>query len=284
MKPILHTLLWSLCSLSLLAAASLTAQARPPSEESIKYFRQNCSSCHTIGGGRLAGPDLKDVGKRRDRKWLTKFIKDPKGVIDSGDPYAQKIYKEARTYMQAIPGITDARIAKLLDLIDAESVAKKPLFAGAGESKRPLTAADIILGDKLFRGETSFESKAPPCISCHTVSQLGGLGGGRLGPDLTTAYSRLEGRRALSAWLSAPPSIVMQPIYAKHPINEDERLALIAYLKKSAEAGDEFAKSVTMQFLLAGLLLAALILVLFDYLWRFRYRAVRRPLVESLTR
>lgn len=126
-----------------------------------------------------------------------------------------------------------------------------------------------------------FESKAPACISCHTVAKIGGLGGGRLGKDLTSAYSRLKGRRGLSAWLSAPPSAVMQPIYVKHPINEDERLALIAYLKMCADTGDEFAEEMTLQFLLAGLLLAALILVLFDYLWRSRFRAVRRPLVES---
>jgi DNA-binding IscR family transcriptional regulator len=88
----------------------LAAQGAPPSEETIEFFRQNCSSCHTIGGGRLAGPDLKDASKRRPRPWLREFIRDPKAVIDRGDPYAQKIFQAAgRVYMQQVPGITKRR-------------------------------------------------------------------------------------------------------------------------------------------------------------------------------
>lgn len=40
-------------------------------QDAADFFRQNCVSCHTIGGGRLTGPDLKDVLTRKDRAWLT---------------------------------------------------------------------------------------------------------------------------------------------------------------------------------------------------------------------
>ncbi len=271
-------------TLVLLAASIsgvLSAQGKPPSEETIEFFRQNCSSCHTIGGGRLAGPDLKDVTKRQKREWLRKFIQDPRGTIDGGDPYAQKLFKAAAgVYMQQVPGINDARADKLLDLIEAESVAAKPLFAGSATSDRPLTDADIQRGRGLFTGSLSLAGGGPPCISCHTVHELSGFGGGRLGPDLTNAYARLDGRKVLAAWLAAPPSDVMRPIYKKHRIEAEERLALVAFLKKNSEAGEE-ASVPLLEFVLAGFGVAALILVLFDFLWRTRYRGVRRSMVKG---
>ncbi|MEK7388981.1 MAG: c-type cytochrome, partial [Elusimicrobiota bacterium] len=56
-------------------------------------FAQNCANCHTIGGGRLTGPDLKDVSKRRGKEWLIKFIVDPKKMLEGGDPAVVELYK-----------------------------------------------------------------------------------------------------------------------------------------------------------------------------------------------
>ena len=55
-------------------------------QDASAFFKQNCTSCHTIGGGRLTGPDLKDVTARKDRAWLVQFLQSPKSMIDSGDP------------------------------------------------------------------------------------------------------------------------------------------------------------------------------------------------------
>ena len=268
-----------------LASPAGTARGAPlqdaPSEETIAFFAQNCASCHTIGGGRLTGPDLKGATERKDEAWLVEFILDPKAVIDSGDPYAAEMLREARgSYMTDVPGIDRALATKLVKLIAAESAKEKPIFAGLQISDRPLTAADVELGERLFRGAQAYQNGAPACISCHTVSGIGGLGGGRLGPDLTTAYARLEGRKALSAWLASPPSLVMQPVFKKHPLEGDEVLALVAYMKASAESGRAEARPATLEFLLAGFGGSAFLLLLFDFLWRKRYRATRRPLVS----
>ena len=274
MRPpiLVGILLWSL-------ASAAHAQVRPPSEETIEFFRLNCASCHTIGGGRLAGPDLKDVTKRKDREWLNKFMRDPKGVIDSGDEYAQKLFREYNNvYMQQVPGLTKALADKILDLIVSESSATDPLFAGL-KNDRPLTKADIVRGRRLFLGTEDFASGAPACVSCHTVKEISALGGGSLGPDLTNAFARLEGRQALAAWLSAPPSEVMRPVYKKHRLDSEERLALVAYLKEVGGAG-ESARNYSLEFVLAGFAAAALLLVLFDFLWRARYRDTRRALVR----
>jgi len=259
---------------------SSAAAQDPPSEESIQYFQQNCASCHTIGGGRLTGPDLKNVSERADREWLVEFILDPKGVIDSGDPYGQKILSEARgVYMNPVPGMTRERAGKLLDLIATESALETSRFAGLQLSDRPLTRADVERGRALFVGDASFESGAPACLACHDVSGLSALGGGRLGPDLTSAYARLEGRKALGAWLSAPPATVMQPLYQADPLDSEEILALVAYLKESAESGEPESQGTGLGFVLSGIGLAAVLMGSFDVLWRSRFRGVRRSLV-----
>jgi len=264
----------------LLVLASASA-AQAPSEETVDYFRLNCANCHTIGGGRLIGPDLKGVTERRQREWLLTFVADPKGAMDRGDPDALKLLQEASGQLMTVPPtISRDRIEKLLDLIAAESALEKSQFVGLQLDDRALTDLDVRRGRALFLGEASFQNGAPACVSCHTVAGLGGLGGGRLGLDLTAAFGRLQGRKALGAWLAAPPSPTMQPVFKRRPLEGEEILALVAFLKAADDTGQEVAASHALPLLLLGAALAALILVAFDFLWRHRFRAVRQPLVE----
>lgn len=266
----------------LIAALAPAAAAQGVSEETSRFFEQNCTSCHTIGGGRLAGPDLKGVLERRDRDWLARFLVDPKAMIDGGDPYAQQLLQEARgVYMPTLPGLNKDLAGKLIDLIEAESAVEKSRFAGLQISDRPLGAADVARGAALFLGHTPLAAGGPACVSCHTTGTVAGLGGGRLGPDLSEAYARLEGRKALSAWLSSPPSPTMQPIFAAQRLEGEEVLALVAYMKDQAERGAPAKGASPVLFTVAGLGLTVLLLVLFDHVWRNRYRAVRRPLVRG---
>lgn len=252
----------------------------PVSEETIQYFQMNCASCHTIGGGRLTGPDLKGVTDQQSREWLVDFVLDPKAVIDSGDPYALEILAEARGVpMPAVPGMTRERAGKLIDLIAIESALEKSRFAGVQLSDRPLTDKDVARGHDLFVGREKLLEGGPACLSCHTVGGVGGLGGGLLGPDLTGAFARLEGRRGLGAWLASPPSKVMQPLYGESPLDAEEILALVAYLRDSASTESAAPKGGNMTFVLAGIGLAAAFMVVFDVIWRRRFRAVRRPLI-----
>lgn len=283
MSRVTKTAMVALAGVALLATAAFAQD--DVSEETVQFFQRNCASCHTIGGGKLAGPDLKNVSQRQDAAWLTRFIADPKGVIDSGDAYAQKLLKDANgVYMPPVPGITQDTIAKLLNLIKVESAKEKSRFAGTQISDRPLTAADVTRGRDLFTGRASFKSGAPACMGCHTVDGLGGFGGGRLGPDLTDVYSRLEGRKALGAWLAMPPGVTMQPIYAEHGLEGDEVLAMVAYLKNAAETGRPGEDRGVLGFFLSSVGGLVLVLVVFDFVWRKRFRSVRRRLVEGATR
>ena len=70
---------------------TLWPSATVEAQETADYFRQNCASCHTIGGGRLTGPDLKNVWERQDEEWLRSFILNPQAKLDSGDAYALQL-------------------------------------------------------------------------------------------------------------------------------------------------------------------------------------------------
>ncbi len=262
----------------LLAAA---APAQEVSEEAYRFFELNCTSCHTIGGGALTGPDLKDVLARKDTDWLKHFMQDPKRVIDSGDAYAQELLRATKgVVMPTMPSMTPEMAEKLIAVLRAESSLEKSRFAGLQISDRPLTAADVERGRALFTGEAGLLNGGPACLGCHTLQGAPGLGGGSLGPDLTQVYARLEGRKALGAWLSSPPSAVMAPVFREARLEGDEILPLVAFLKDSAESGAAAAPDRSLAFVLGGAALGAAVLVLLDALWRGRYRATRQPLVE----
>ena len=264
----------------LMLSGSTVAQVVPPT-----YYKQNCYSCHTIGGGRLTGPDLKGIQERQSRDWLVNWINDPDGVLKSGDPYASKLQKEARgAVMTRSPGMTRELAAALLDLIDAESKLEKSQFAGIQVSDRALLPEDIEEGRALFTGVKPLQNGGPACVGCHQVNSFTGLGGGRLGLNLTRAYARLEGRKGLTAWLAAPPSLTMNPIYTKYPVADEEILPLVAFLKNETETDRPENAAPIINFVVAGLLGAAALLVCFDRAWRRRFRAVRRPLIEETYR
>ena len=59
-----------------------------------QIFKTNCISCHTIGGGRLIGPDLEGISKKRNAEWLKQWINSSSDFIASGDADAISIFEE----------------------------------------------------------------------------------------------------------------------------------------------------------------------------------------------
>ena len=57
----LHPIRRAIFVLAMLLAALLSLARNGLAQETAEYFRTRCTSCHTIGGGRLTGPDLKNV-------------------------------------------------------------------------------------------------------------------------------------------------------------------------------------------------------------------------------
>ena len=262
-------------------AALIFGAAAVNAQEAATFFKHNCSSCHTIGGGRLTGPDLKNVTRAKDRDWLANFIVDPKAMIDSGDPYAQKLVKESRgVVMPTVAGMNRQRAESLLKLIEAESKLERSAFAGVQVPSKPFTPEEISQGHEIFTGRERLADGGPACMSCHAVRGVAALGGGRLGPELTRVYERLEGRKGLAAWLAAPPTPTMQPLFKPHPLRPEEITPLVAYFESAAKQGGAADSLDPMKFFLLGLAGAIGSLVVLQVVWKKRFRAVRRPLVH----
>ncbi len=121
-------------------AGKTMAQADDPAQ-----LFQICAACHTIGKGKLIGPDLYNVTQRHDREWLVRFIKNSTEVIQSGDPYAVKLFEEYNKVPMPPSTYTDAQILAILDYIEnydpnqaaaAPSAKTEDVKPGEGKAER----------------------------------------------------------------------------------------------------------------------------------------------------
>lgn len=271
-----------ICPTFLLLSVPGTCLAADPAA----FYNQNCAACHSIGGGALVGPDLKDVVKRRDHAWLERFLENPQAVVDSGDAYARDLVeKSGGLVMPAVKGLNDAMADALLDYIDAQSNQGGKAASGQKTPEESFTADEVERGKEIVLGSRPLAGGGAPCISCHTVRGLSGLRGGRLGPDLTRSYERLRGAGNMQAWLSSPPTPTMQAVYRGHALQKAEIRALVAYFESGSkqDAANPAPQPSTpyLTFLLIGLGGSIAGLALMDGFWHRRFRAVRRPLVSN---
>ncbi|MCP5115571.1 MAG: cytochrome c, partial [bacterium] len=72
---------WLLVLLLVAFAMVWTSQRTPAAAQSAdeghELFEAKCTSCHTIGGGPLVGPDLEGVTSRREPDWLARWLSEP---------------------------------------------------------------------------------------------------------------------------------------------------------------------------------------------------------------
>ena len=76
--------------------------------------------CHSIGKGKLSGPDLLGVTDKRDLDWLKRWMKDPPAMMET-DELAKELLKEAKGVKMPNMKLTDAQIDALLHYIASES-------------------------------------------------------------------------------------------------------------------------------------------------------------------
>ncbi|MBU2553739.1 MAG: c-type cytochrome [Bacteroidetes bacterium] len=84
--------------------------------EDEKNFQQ-CKACHTIGGGKLVGPDLIGISERREEVWLIKFIQNSQELIQSGDELAIQVFNENMKIPMPAHNLTDDQVRGILAYI-----------------------------------------------------------------------------------------------------------------------------------------------------------------------
>ncbi len=85
----------------------------PPGEKI--FLTAGCTSCHTVGKGKIIGPDLAGIAQRRSADWLRRWLADPPGMIAT-DPDARKLFEEHLVPMPS-PGLTKGDIEHLIDFL-----------------------------------------------------------------------------------------------------------------------------------------------------------------------
>ncbi len=62
------------------------------------FQSKGCVGCHTIGSGRLTGPDLRGVVERREFNWIVAMMTNPDSMVKQ-DPVARQLLAEYMTPM-----------------------------------------------------------------------------------------------------------------------------------------------------------------------------------------
>ena len=65
------------------------------------FQSKGCIACHTIGRGRLTGPDLEGVADRREYGWITAMMMNPDSMTKA-DPIAKLLLAEYMTPMLSL--------------------------------------------------------------------------------------------------------------------------------------------------------------------------------------
>ena len=107
-------------------ASTASAQGAADQAKRGKTLWQNrgCAACHTIGKGKVAGPDLLNVTQRRDHAWLKRWLKNTDEMLAS-DSLAQALLAEANGVKMPNLKLTDADADALIAYLAAESEKQK---------------------------------------------------------------------------------------------------------------------------------------------------------------
>ena len=205
-------------------------------DEGQDLFSTLCAPCHTIGKGRLVGPDLKNITEKRTEDWLVPYIQSSQTVIKSGDADAVAVFNEYNSLLMpdqpldvsqtkaVISYIRATSTGSAVDLVQEETV---DLLDNTNEDN----VADGLL---LFSGEKRLTNGGPSCISCHTVKDDRIFSSGTLAKELSETHE-IMGSAGVAAILKNPPFPVMGVTYKNTSLTEEEILNLTAYLRSVSE-------------------------------------------------
>ncbi|MCC6146727.1 MAG: c-type cytochrome [Anaerolineaceae bacterium] len=236
-------------------------------DEGKAIFEEKCAGCHTIGGGKLVGPDLQGITQQRDTQWLTSFILNPAEMIAS-DAAAQQLFQEYNGITMPSMGLTSDQVAQVLAYLSNPGAASSSPTAPT--TSAPAASGNPAVGKQLFTGELALTNGGPACIACHTVSGTGALGGGGLGPDLTHVFQRY-GEAGLSGSLTTIAFPTMVGPFLNRPLTPEEKADLVAFFGEANQWQSPVpivaAGTLTLHVILIFAIGLAITGVLFGLLW-----------------
>ena len=249
-----------------------------------QLFQEKCVACHTVGKGAIVGPDLKGVTERRPREWLEQWIAAPDAMLAKKDPVAIGLLHEFHDVEMPNVGLSKSDVNAILAYLEttASGAAAQPSAPATEAASAPAVQGNPEIGKDLFTGVVRFQNGGPPCMACHSTGGIGALGGGQLGPDLTTVVTRFNGAPAVDAFVAGTPTPTMKAVWSQHSLTTEERASVVAFL---AQAGLSQRPAEAVWQLLGLTVLGVVVLLAFaGFRWRNRLKfGVRRPMMARPT-
>ncbi len=241
-----------------------------------QLFQSKCAACHSIGSGRLVGPDLKGVVERRSTSWLTQFINSSQSLIKSGDAKAVAVFDEFNGIVMPDFSFSEAQIAELIGHIGGQTAGSSAVVeentSPEPQPDEPISKEQVFKGLELFQGTIRFSNGGPACNACHHVKNDAVIGGGILAKELTTVFSRMGGS-GVGAILGQAPFPVMQAAYKANALTQDEITYLVAFLQNADEQHlFQQPRDYGIGLFISGAVGAGLLYLLFAFIWRGRKR------------
>jgi len=151
---------WLALFLTFFTFFSFRPQNASASPNGENIFKKQCASCHTIGGGRLIGPDLRGVMAKRGQAWLVEYIKSPSTMRMKGDPEVLRMEAEYGIRMPDFD-LSENEIEAILQYIVSVEL----------EKRRPPKVHDpyrqpIDFSHKLHAGDYKIS-----CLYCHSGAE-----------------------------------------------------------------------------------------------------------------
>ena len=253
-------------------------------------FVKTCKACHTVGQGKLIGPDLFDVHNKRSKDWIKRFIKSSQSVINSGDETAVNLFNEFNRSVMPDQQLSDDEINEILIYIEDQttkvnlaggpvSAVPRPVLNSAGKTLDEADENDYQMGKDLFSGKDRLANGGAACISCHNAYNKEVISGGLLGLDLTTAFTRLSGS-GVNTIISNSPFPVMQSAYVNQPVSKDEAYYLTVFLKQTDSLyTNQESLGGDNSFLLSGFIGVIVLFGLYGGMW---WNRKRKPVNDKI--
>ncbi|MEG1626493.1 SCO family protein [Pseudomonas sp.] len=100
---------------------------RPPSSGE-ELFRTRCAACHSVGpedgqgvGMRNVGPDLLGVTQRRDRAWLSRWIREPDRMLAERDALALTLFEQFNRVAMPNLRLSSDNTDSILEFLEQEA-------------------------------------------------------------------------------------------------------------------------------------------------------------------
>jgi mono/diheme cytochrome c family protein len=278
-----------------LLAVILIFLLKPALAQDGEQLFQQCKACHTIGQGKLLGPDLLDISKRQDKEWIKNFIKSSQTMIKNGDPAAVAIFEEFNKLIMIDYNWPDADLEAVIKYIDSfskQDADEAPV--AISDSLKMVQEAEFLAsidtdeneakGKALFDGSRNFKNGGAACIACHHVNALEKVHGGLLSKDLTNTFSRIGGFAGIKGILSSPPYPAMKDAYAHAQITEDESIQLQVFLMRADKKG-EIAQASIFDLMKQGIIGVVVLLIIISLVWfKRKKRSVNYQIIQRQNR